>query len=79
MEVGMDVDISDCERVKLSKTVLLSLPCGSLLISNVCDETGGPIFVATVDSQRSREELWAEVRRHRLAGTLFHVSRQPRF
>lgn len=56
---------------KLYKHILMDLPDGLMLLSNVGSDPVTPSMEVTLGPQATREELWREMRRRRVDGRTF--------
>jgi len=58
---------------RLTKRVLMSLPAGMLVQSNICiGSPSAPALEVVLGGPESRQEVWLRVRSLGLAGTKFH-------
>lgn len=60
---------------RLIKRILMVMPEGAFLHSNICRGDGTPAFAETIGDDASKEEAWQRVRKMRLSGTLFYAYR----
>lgn len=60
-------------RTKLTRTLLDSLPCGALLLSNACGGDGQPLFCAFVRESHDRGELWRAAKSMGVANRMVDV------
>lgn len=56
---------------RLTKAILMSLPEGVILQSNVASDPLTPIFKGVLGATAKRQEVWAEMRKLKVTGRLF--------
>lgn len=58
-------------RGRLTKAILMSLPAGVILESNVGHEPFAPVFEVVLGSMAEREEVWVKMRGLKVTGRMF--------
>ncbi|MBX7210183.1 MAG: hypothetical protein K1X78_17825 [Verrucomicrobiaceae bacterium] len=64
-------------RKRLTRSLLLELPVGTFVISNLINDSRQPVFAAQISDDVARDQLWLQARQARADGRLCWLTRDP--